>query len=172
MKIVDLSMSIHSDMEVYPGDPQVKIELNHTYKSHGWQLRNIVMSTHSGSHVDAFSHMHKDMESIDKISLDRFFGKAQLVSSIDEFIPKIGLIFNEDVDLNILDKLLVAKPNFVGGKLSEDLEKALLKNKIVTYTNLINLDQLPKNKTFMFYGLPLKIKDGDGSPVRAIAVID
>lgn len=172
MQVIDLSMSIHSDMEVYPGDPKVKIDLDHTYKSHGWQLRNIVMSTHSGSHVDAFSHMHKDMESIDKIGLDRFFGKAQLVSSSDVFKKNIGLLFNEAIDLNLLDKILVASPNFVGGNISEDLEKALLKNKIVTYTNLINLDYLPKNKTFMFYGLPLNIKDGDGSPVRAIAIID
>lgn len=172
MQVIDLSMTIHCDMEVYPGDPQVKIEVLHTYKSHGWKLSNIMMSTHSASHVDAFSHMHKDMGSLDEISLDRFFGRAQLVSKSDVFEKNIGLLFNEDIDLSLLDKILAASPNFIGGNLSEDLEKALLKNKIVTYTNLINLDKLPKNEAFMFYGLPLKIKDGDGSPVRAIAIID
>lgn len=172
MKVIDLSVGIKSNMPGYPGDPKVKIDLVHTYKSHGWQLRNISLGSHSGSHVDAFSHMHKDMESIDKISLDRFFGPAQLVS-VDDFFPShIGLLFNEVIGIDMLDKLLAACPNFVGGDLSEDLERALLKNKIVTYTNLVNLELLPKNNNFMFYGLPLKIKAGDGSPVRAIAIID
>ena len=59
-----------------------------------------------------------------------------------------------------------------GGMITEELERALLKNKIVTYTGLVNLECLPKQETFIFYGLPLKIKSGDGSPVRAIAIIE
>ena len=45
------------------------------------------------------------------------------------------------------------------------------KNEIVTVTDLVNLEKLPLGKQFMFYGLPLKIKDGDGSPIRAVAVL-
>jgi len=37
--------------------------------------------------------------------------------------------------------------------------------------NLCNLDKLI-GKRFMFYGFPLKIRDGSGSPIRAVAVID
>ncbi len=73
------------------------------------------------------------------------------------------------LDLNFLKK---AKPLFVGGDLSEDLEYNLLKNKIITYTDLINLDQLPMEREFLFIGLPLKLKDCDGSPVRAVALLD
>ena len=68
--------------------------------------------------------------------------------------------------------MIECKPGFVGGNITVDLERALLSNEIITYTNLVNLELLPKDKTFMFYGLPLKIKDGDGSPVRAIAIIE
>lgn len=78
----------------------------------------------------------------------------------------------EAASIKHLDQILVSNPGFVGGSISESLERALLKNNIITYTNLINLELLPKNQTFMFYGLPLKIKAGDGSPVRAIAIID
>jgi len=42
---------------------------------------------------------------------------------------------------------------------------------IISYENLVNTEKLPGDKQFMFYGYPLKIKDGDGSPVRAVAVI-
>lgn len=38
------------------------------------------------------------------------------------------------------------------------------------YENLINLDQLLGKGRFRFIGLPLKIRGGTGSPVRAVAV--
>jgi len=37
--------------------------------------------------------------------------------------------------------------------------------------NLCNLDQVA-GKRFMFYGFPLKIRGGSGSPIRAVAVLD
>jgi kynurenine formamidase len=40
------------------------------------------------------------------------------------------------------------------------------------YENLINLHQLVGRGRFRFIGLPLKIRGGTGSPVRAIAVIE
>jgi kynurenine formamidase len=40
------------------------------------------------------------------------------------------------------------------------------------YENMINLDQLIGRNRFRFIGLPLKIRGGTGSPVRAIAVFD
>jgi kynurenine formamidase len=40
------------------------------------------------------------------------------------------------------------------------------------YENLINLDQLIRRGRFTFIALPLKIRGGTGSPVRAIAVFE
>lgn len=40
------------------------------------------------------------------------------------------------------------------------------------YENLINLHQLIGRGRFRFIGLPLKIRDGTGSPVRAVAVFE
>jgi len=40
------------------------------------------------------------------------------------------------------------------------------------YENMVNLYQLIGQGRFRFIGLPLKIRDGTGSPVRAVAVID
>lgn len=172
MKIIDLSQTIHSDMPIYPGDPEVAISLVHTYKTHSWALRKLELSTHTGTHVDAFSHMHESLASLNEISLERFFGEARVVSSNVPLKAGIGLFFTEEISLEMLDALLQANPNFVGGNLSESLERALLANEIITYTNLINLEQLPFNQSFTFYGFPLKIQDGDGSPVRAIALLE
>jgi len=40
------------------------------------------------------------------------------------------------------------------------------------YENMINLDQLIGRGRFRFIGLPLKIRGGTGSPVRAVAVFE
>jgi kynurenine formamidase len=47
----------------------------------------------------------------------------------------------------------------------------LLKNEIILLENLCNLNQL-FGKTFILSCLPIKIKGGDGSPVRACAIIN
>lgn len=172
MKIIDLSTPLYSGMAVYPGDPEVKITIKHTYEEQGWQLRQMTMGSHTGTHVDAYSHMHPDKASIDQISLDRFFGPAQVVDKLGEWPHRIGLFFKEEVDINNLDRILKSKPHFVGGNISADLERALLAAEVVTYTDLVNLELIPIGKDFTFYGLPLKIRAGDGSPVRAMAIIE
>lgn len=171
MKVIDLSMSIYTNMEVFSGDPQVKIDVVHTYEKNTWELRDISMGSHTGTHVDAYSHMHEDKETLDQIPIDRFFGKAQVVGLCESWPKEMGLFFIEDVGIDELNRIIDLNPGFVGGNISEDLERALLGNDIITYTGLVNLELIPKGKTFMFYGLPLKIKDGDGSPVRAIGIV-
>ena len=50
-----------------------------------------------------------------------------------------------------------------------DVHQILLRGSIVIVECLINLDQLPDTVTFL--ALPLKIQGGDGSPVRAVALV-
>ena len=172
MRVIDLSTSLYSGMDVFEGDPEVKIEVVHTYEKDSWELRQLQMASHTGSHVDAPSHMHKGKSTLDDIPIERFFGKAQVVNLDKDFPKDIGLFFIGEAGVPYLDRILKSNPSFVGGNISEELERALLEREIITYTGLVNLDLIPKDKTFMFYGLPLRIKDGDGSPVRAIAVIE
>jgi len=172
MKIIDLSLTIYNGMQTFPGDPEVCINVVHNYQEHTWQLRNLSFGSHTGTHVDAFSHMDPQGGTLDQISLEHFFGRAVAVERIDVLPVLTGLIFIKDIGIEALNAILSAKPPFVGGLISQKLERKLLENKIVTYTNLTNLELLPVNKEFLFSGLPLKIKDGDGSPVRAVAILD
>ncbi|SJZ55341.1 cyclase family protein [Selenihalanaerobacter shriftii] len=80
MKVIDLTKSIHTKMQVYPGDPEVSVEVVHTYEENDWLLRKLTMGSHTGTHVDAFSHMDKEGETLDDIPLNRFCGKAQAVA--------------------------------------------------------------------------------------------
>lgn len=172
MRIIDLSQSIYSGMPVYLGDPEVKVELVNTHQKQGWELRKITMGTHTGTHVDAFSHMHAGMQSIDQIPLDRFFGKAVVVTTEAAYPTGVGLFFPAEAGIALAEEIIAAAPPFVGGQLTEELERRLLQQGIITYTDLVNLDQLPPGKVFTFYGFPLKIKNGDGSPVRAVAILE
>ena len=45
------------------------------------------------------------------------------------------------------------------------------KTRVPHMENLCNLDKL-FGKDFMFYGFPLRIRGGSGSPIRAVAIID
>jgi len=45
----------------------------------------------------------------------------------------------------------------------------LLENQILIIENLANLDALPS--FFVFLALPLKIRGGSGSPIRAVALL-
>jgi kynurenine formamidase len=43
---------------------------------------------------------------------------------------------------------------------------------ILIVEGLANMEQLPADKPFTFYALPLKLQGRDGSPIRAIAITD
>ncbi|PZE21716.1 cyclase family protein [Paenibacillus xerothermodurans] len=171
MKVIDLSMPLYTGMPVYDGDPQVTFDIVHTHETHSWELRQLSLGSHTGTHVDAFSHMHKGQATLDDMPLERFFGKAQAVTLHCDWPSNTGLLFVGDVGPGLAADIISRNPGFVGGNIHEDLERILLGQGIVTYTNLVNLELLPLGTAFMFYGLPLKIHAGDGSPIRAIAIL-
>jgi arylformamidase len=173
VKVIDLSSPITDGMPVYPGDPEVKVKVAHTYECHSWELRQLSMGSHTGTHVDAPSHMHPGAATLDELPLERFFGASRVVRIEDPAWPECrGLFFIESVGLECFDRLAALQPPFVGGDLSEELERSLLGIDIITYTGLHGLDRLPVETDFMFYGFPLRIVSGDGSPVRAVAVVE
>lgn len=161
-------------MQVYPGDPEVAIEVAHTYREHTWELRRLRLGTHTGTHVDAPSHMHPGAASLDELPLERFCGKARVVRAAapDEWPEGRGLFFAGPAGMECAAQLLKLAPPFVGGELAVELERALLGQGIVTYTDLYGLERIPAGVDFMFFGFPLRIADGDGSPVRAVALLE
>lgn len=171
VRVIDLSQPLYTGMQVYPGDPEVRIDVAHRYDTHGWELRKLEMGSHTGTHVDAISHMVRGGAALDAMPLERFFGKACVVDPNSEWPRGMGLFFVEPVGEELADRIAAAQPGFVGGPISEPLQRELLGRSIVTYTDLCRLEQIPKDTVFWFFGLPLKIVGGDGSPVRALAIV-
>lgn len=178
MRVIDLSATLESGMRVYPGDPPVRIDVRSSIEHDGWELRHIAMGSHTGTHADAPSHMLSGGASIDRLPLDRFMGPAVLADATAQELPRhMGLLFRAGtVDMHLLPAILAAQPRFVAtgdsAHLTLEMERALLTAGIVTITDLAGMDQLPANRTIQFFAVPLKIRDGDGSPVRAFALVE
>lgn len=162
-------------MPVYPGDPEASIELIQTIKKNDWNMRRIEMNTHDGTHVNAQVHGIENGKNLDDYSLGQFCGPARIYSPSIPMNANEGIIFrDQNIDKEIAQKIKAVRPHFVGLSskfdINIEIEKDLLKEDIILFEGLANLGQLPE--TFNFYGMPLKIKNGDGSPTRAFAVID
>lgn len=176
MKIIDLTKTIEAGMAMYPGDPEVEITEVHTLEREGWRLKRMVLGSHAGTHMDAPYHMAEHGAKLDELPLERCFGDAVLVSIETEFPKHVGLVFRVgNLGEELLPKFIQAATPFVvvgdHATLSVKLERQLLQRDVLTFTDLINLNELPDDQHFAFYGIPLKIKDGDGSPIRAFAIV-
>ena len=175
MKIIDLSVPLTHRMPVYPGDPEVDIVEVQTMDKNSWNLRQMTITTHLGTHVNVPYHMVKDGKKLDDYQLDVFFGEAVIYQAGLNFDQKIGVIFrDQNIDQSITDLLVADPPKFIGlsseFEFDASLEKLLLERGIISFENLANTIQLPN--TFIFYGIPLNIPGADGSPVRAYALVD
>ncbi|MDD3648457.1 MAG: cyclase family protein, partial [Candidatus Dojkabacteria bacterium] len=165
MKIVDLTQTIKNNMRVYPGDPAVGIEQYHIIETNGWRLKKLTMGSHTGTHVDAFSHMDKSGKSLSEIDLSSFCGQAMALKTHDYYPKNLGLIFTlGKLSTDLFPKIKNTNSPFVA--FSEncqfsdsfvELERNLLKNGTITFNGLVNTEKLPTNRQFMFYGFPLKI---------------
>ena len=118
--------------------------------------------------------------------------------NIEKFANKIdGIVFNSGwyrnfnnpdkyygpnrpvIPESLINILLKNKIRFFGcdlpsvdasGMKEKPVHHALLGADIIIYESLTNLEKLPKNQPFQFYGFPLPFEKLDGSPVRAVGV--
>jgi kynurenine formamidase len=175
MKIIDLSVPLYSGMPAYPGDPQSSIELVQTIRDHGWELRRIDISSQQGTHVNVPSHAVAGGKTLDDYSLSDFCGNARIYRPDMPMSPADGVLFRDQtIDDRIAEEIERRQPRFIGLSCKYDfdavIEKELLAAGIISFENLANLHELPDS--FMFYGMPLRIRAGEGSPVRAFAVVE
>jgi arylformamidase len=213
-RIVDLSYPVSSDMLIYPNTERPIFQWLGRINSEGYNLTKMTMLVHTGTHVDAPMHFLENVQSIDEIPLDTFFGVSRLyrypnpptgqVISLGEVIQS-GYQLNEGdifvMSTGIEDYAEKREYNYLFPYPAEELAKWLVSKKIKAYMtdatavdpvgsedspihhiilgagipiveNLCNLAELPENKPFVISALPMKLKGREGSPCRAIAILD
>lgn len=174
MKIIDLSQPLYDGMPVYPGDPPVVIEQFQTFQKDGWNMKRMNINLHDGTHVNIPIHGTKNGNTLDSYTVQDFIGESFVFHTNEDIKTGFGVIFSgQNIDWKLAHIIESIRPKFVG--LSEEfdfdieIEKYLLSKNIISYEKLANTKKLPH--AFMFYGVPLRIQEADGSPVRAFAVV-
>ncbi len=76
MSCIDLSHPISKNMSTYPSDPKVEIIISKTIEKNNSLLHEFKMGTHTGTHVDAPSHIIKEGQSLSDLEINHFMGKA------------------------------------------------------------------------------------------------
>lgn len=210
VKIIDLSHPLIHGQGNFPWDPKLSIITHATTKTLKYNMTQISMATHQGTHVDAMTHFMDDGRAIDQMPLEWFYGEASLLR-----IPKQPREEITPEDFRKFEELLQpeAKIIYETGwhrhfgeadyfsdfpSLTQEAARYLVSRKIrmlgmdtptpsrdwyevhhillareaevVLVEGLNRLDQVPDR--FLFSGLPLNFQGRDGSPVRAVAIVE
>lgn len=123
-KIIDVTVPISSFTPIFPGDPEPSIERVCTLEKDGCAVSRLSFGSHTGTHVDAPSHILKDGFSVDRLDIESLMGKAVVL----DFSQINGALTG-----NILDKA------YNDQKITERVSILLLKTK-ASFRNEINSD--------------------------------
>lgn len=76
MKFVDMTHLIKEDMPVFPGTERPILRIANTIEKDGFKETLMSMFSHTGTHMDAPSHIFKDRKNLDEFDISYFSGKA------------------------------------------------------------------------------------------------
>jgi kynurenine formamidase len=198
MRIIDLTRPLAPETPVYPGDPPVRFAPHAEYAGHGYRVTDVRLGTHAGTHLDAPAHFIQGGRTVDQLPLSALTGPARVVSP-GAPVPSLGE--GERVLLAsgwgrkwgeseyfhafppfpeaLAEAVIAARAVLIGVEtpsLHPDAEEdarlhhLLLGAGVVILENLANLELLPE-RVFLA-ALPLPLRGLDGSPCRAVAMLD
>ncbi len=76
MKIVDLTRPLGPGSRVYPGDPPFRARTVATLESDGYYNREVCMSEHASTHIDAPAHMVQGGATAEELPLEKLVAPA------------------------------------------------------------------------------------------------
>ena len=187
--IIDLTHTITPDMPMYPGSAAPTIEPTGSLTRNGYRETRLTIASHTGTHMDAPSHMLARGSTLEVLPASQFCGRAVVLDVSD--LPPRSIITAEkkwgtdayyDDDFPVPDReaaqyLVSCGLKGVGtDALSVDTlrdeefaaHKTLLEGGLVILESLC-LKKVAGRRDLMLFALPLKFENADGAPVRAIA---
>ena len=79
MKVYDLSHPISGSMPFYPGAFPPVVTGQYTIENDGFAEKKITLLTHTGTHLDAPSHILNGSTAVDQIPAGQFIGRASVL---------------------------------------------------------------------------------------------
>ncbi len=190
-KIIDLSVPIEEGMPFYPGDPEPHVKKFVSYEEKGYMVHQLIIGTHTGTHVDIPAHFIAGGKTLEKIEVQHFIGEGEAFNK-DEVNPstEVVLIYTgtnkqwkkgwkmdniKVIDEELAKELVRTKVKLVGIDSpsigSPEVHRILLSNDIMIVENLSDLLSSLVGKKFTFYAVPILVSGVDGAPARAFAVL-
>jgi kynurenine formamidase len=178
MRIVDLSRELYHRTPSYPGQPPIIHGIWKTHDEaraetggvHGNSVMFFSMPDHGGTHIDAPRHFGKSGTPINEYPLENCIVQGICIDlrhpgvnvAATEWLAKQGIVHFG------IDSMRPGPE----GMVNTLVHKACLELDITHIESLCNLESLLGKGEFQFIGLPLKWREGTGSPIRAVAVFD
>lgn len=78
-RIIDLSLEIFHGLPTFPLDPGCALLTHQTIDSTGYNITQVILSSHAGTHLDAPFHFFDEGRTVDKLDLNRCTGKALVI---------------------------------------------------------------------------------------------
>ena len=100
--IIDLTHTLKNKITVYPNTLEPIFEQGNTIERDGFAEINMTMCTHTGTHIDAPTHIIPNTKSLDQFGVEKFIGPAIVIDCSE--IKDISLDFlkmKEDVIKNV-----------------------------------------------------------------------
>ena len=192
MKIYDISQEL-TECVVYPGDKAPEKEIVCDMKKGDlYNLTNISLCAHNGTHIDAPLHFIKDGKGVNDIPLEKLVGPCLVICHNGEFkaehikryitenlkeFPKRILIKGDVTVMPDAAKVFAKNDIFLLGNESQtigpevspmEVHKILLSKEIVLLEG-IRLSHVEPGE-YLLNAAPINIKNGDGAPCRAILI--
>jgi len=89
-RIIDLTLPIYHGAPTMPLDPKCAVIVHHTIDSMKYNITQLVISTHQGTHLDAPYHFFDDGVTVDKLDLQKCVGSAHVLD-FTHVSPKYAL---------------------------------------------------------------------------------
>lgn len=80
MPYIDLTHNLRAGMPVFPGDPDMTVDVAATFAEQGNLGHRISYGTHTGTHIDAPAHMLQGAKTLDAFSLDDLIGPGKYIA--------------------------------------------------------------------------------------------
>ena len=192
MKIYDISQEL-TECAVFPGDKSPEKEVvSDMSKGDLYNLTNISLCTHNGTHIDAPFHFINDGKRVDDIPLEKFIGPCCVVYHEGDFteqhiknliedkfedFPKRILISGKATVTADAARVFAEKGIYLLGNESQtvgpedapmEVHKILLSKEVVLLEGL-RLSHIEQGEYFLS-AAPINIAGGDGSPCRAVLI--
>jgi arylformamidase len=99
VKITDLTQLLNEKMLVYPDTATPAFDITNVVDKHGYREHLISMLSHTGTHIDAPSHILQDGRSLDQFPVDKFVGSAMVIDCRSR--NEISLEYLQTLESNI-----------------------------------------------------------------------